>query len=57
MTKFGKVEKIRRSGLLNRSIRFCQFQNKTEEGVKIEDLKIQDVLKQENGLKDIKRPR
>jgi hypothetical protein len=57
MTKFGKAEKTELSGLPNRSIRFWQFQSKTEKRAKLEDLKIQGVLKQENGLKDIKGPR
>jgi hypothetical protein len=41
----------------NQSVRFWQFQSKTEEGAKLEDLKIQGVLKQENELKGIKGPR
>jgi hypothetical protein len=53
MTKFGKTEKIELSNLPNWSIRFLQFQSKIEKGVKVEDFKIQGVLKQENGLKDI----
>jgi hypothetical protein len=57
MTKFGKAGKTRLSSLLNRSIWFWQFQSKTEEGAKLEDLKIQGALKQEKGLKGIKEPR
>jgi hypothetical protein len=57
MTKFGKAEKTRLSGLPNQSIRFLQFQTKPEEGAKLEDLKIQGVLKQENGLIGIKGQR
>jgi hypothetical protein len=33
-----------------------QFQSKTKEGAKLEDLKIQGVLKKEKGLKGIKGP-
>jgi hypothetical protein len=51
MTKFGKSGKAGLSNLPLRNIRFWHFQSKTEEGAKIEDLKIQCVLKQENGLK------
>jgi hypothetical protein len=47
MTKFGKARKIGLSGLSNQSIRFWQFQSKTKEGAKLEDLKIQGVLKLE----------
>jgi hypothetical protein len=57
MTKFGKAEKTGLSGLPNQSIRFWQFQSKTKEWAKLEDLKIQGVFKQEKGLKGIKRPR
>jgi hypothetical protein len=57
MTKFGKAEKIRLSGLPNQSIRFWQFQSQTKEGAKLEGLKIQCVLKLEKGLKGIKGPR
>jgi hypothetical protein len=57
MTKFGMAGKIGLSGLPNRSIQFWQFQSKIEEGAKLEDLKIQDVLKQGKGLKRIKGPR
>jgi hypothetical protein len=57
MTKFGKSEKTGLSGLLFQNIQFQQFQSKPEERVKLEDLKIQGVLKQEIFLKGIKRPR
>jgi hypothetical protein len=57
MTKFDKAEKTGLTDLPNRSIRFRQFQSKTDEGAKLEDLKIQSVLKQEKGLKGIKGPR
>jgi hypothetical protein len=58
MTQFGKAKKTGLYGLSNRSIQFCQFQSKTEEGAKLEDLKIQCVLKQKKrGLKGIKGPR
>jgi hypothetical protein len=57
MINFGKAEKIKLSCLPNRSIRFWQFQSKIEERAKLEDLKVQGVLKQENGLKGIKGPR
>jgi hypothetical protein len=57
MTKFSKARKIRLSGLPNQSIRFWQFQSKIDEGAKLDDLKIQGVLKQENELKGIKGPR
>jgi hypothetical protein len=45
MTKFGKARKTRCSGFLFWTVRFRQFQNKTEEGAKLEDLKIQCGLK------------
>jgi hypothetical protein len=51
MTKYGKSRKTGLTGLPN------WFQSKTEEGAKLEDLKIQGVLEQENGLKGIMRPR
>jgi hypothetical protein len=57
MTKFGKAEKIGCSGLLFRIARFQQFQNMNMTHVKLEDLKIQGVSKQENGLKGIKGPK
>jgi hypothetical protein len=57
MTKFDKAEKTGLSGLPSRSIRFYQFQSKTKEWAKLENLKIQGVLKQENVLKSIKGPR
>jgi hypothetical protein len=57
MTKFGKSEKTGLSGLLFRNIRFYQFQGNTKEGAKLEDLKIQCVLRHGKGLKGIKEPR
>jgi hypothetical protein len=54
MTKFGKSGKIGPFGFLFRTVWFWQFQSKAKEGAKFEDLKIQCVLKQENGLKGIK---
>jgi hypothetical protein len=36
---------------------FGSFQTQTKEGAKVEDLKIQCVLKLEKGLKGIKGPR
>jgi hypothetical protein len=57
MTKFGKSGKTRLSGSLFRNIRFWQFQYKTKEGIRLEDLKIQGVLRHAKGLKSIKKPR
>jgi hypothetical protein len=57
MIKFDRTRKIKLSGLPNQSIRFWQFQSQTKEGAKLEDLKIQRVLKLEKGLKYIKGPR
>ncbi len=57
MTKFGKFGKTGISDLPFRNIQFWQFQNKTKEGAKLEDLKIQHILKQEKALKGIKGPR
>jgi hypothetical protein len=57
MTKFGKARKSGLFNLPNWSIWFWQFQSKTDEVTKLEDLKIQGVLKQEKGLKGIKGPR
>jgi hypothetical protein len=54
ITKFGMAGKTGPSGFLFWSIR---FQNKTKEGAKFEDFKIQDVLKKEKGLEGIKAPR
>jgi hypothetical protein len=45
MAKFGKARKIGLFGLPKQSIQFWQFESKTEEEAKLEDLKIQDVLK------------
>jgi hypothetical protein len=57
MTKFGKTGKTGMSDLPNWSIRFWQFQSKTNKKAKLEDLKIQGVLKQEKILKGIKGSR
>jgi hypothetical protein len=54
MIKFGKSKKPGSSSFLFWTVRFRQFQSKAKEGDKFEDLMIQGVLKQENGLKDIK---
>jgi hypothetical protein len=54
MTKFDKSKKTGLSGFLFRNIRFCQFQGKTKEGAKLEDLKIQGVLRYEKRLRSIK---
>jgi hypothetical protein len=57
MTKFGKSGKIGLSSLLFRTIRFWQFQDKTKEGPKLKDLKIQGVLRHGKEIKGIKEPR
>jgi hypothetical protein len=57
MTKFGKVEKTGCSGFIFRIVRFWQFQVKTKEKAKLEDLKIQGVLRHEKGLRNIKETR
>jgi hypothetical protein len=57
MTKFGKAEKTGCSNFLLQTVRFWQFQNMKKTGAKLGDLKIQVVLKQEEGLKGIKRLR
>jgi hypothetical protein len=57
MTKFGKPGKTGLSGLLFRTIRFCQFQSKTKEGAKLKDLKIQGVLRHGKVLRSIEEPR
>jgi hypothetical protein len=57
MTKFGKAKKIGLSHLPKQSIHFWQFQNQTKKRTKLEDLKIQGILKQEKALKGIKGPR
>jgi hypothetical protein len=56
MTKFGKSEETGLSGFLFRNIRFWQFQDKIKEEAKIEDLKIQGVLRHGKRLKSIKEP-
>jgi hypothetical protein len=57
MVKFGKAEKTGCSGFLFQIVRFWQFQVKTKEGAKFEDLKIQCVLRHGKGLRSIKEPR
>jgi hypothetical protein len=57
MTKFVMHRKNRIFQFLFQTIRFREFQNMKEEETKLGDLKIQCVLKQEEGLKDIKEPR
>jgi hypothetical protein len=57
MTKFGESKKIGLSDLLFQNIQFRQFQSKIKEGARLEDLKIQCVLKHGKGLKCIKEPR
>jgi hypothetical protein len=54
MTKFGRSGKTGCSDFLFRAVRFRQVQNMKKEGAKLGDLKIQGVLKQEEGLKGIK---
>jgi hypothetical protein len=57
MTKFGESEKTGLSDFLFWNIRFWQFQGKTKEWAKLEDLKIRGVLRHEKGLKSKKEPR
>jgi hypothetical protein len=54
MIKFGKARKIGCFGFLFGIVRFQQFQNMNMIEAKLEDLKIQGVLKQGKGLKGIK---
>jgi hypothetical protein len=54
MTKFGLAGKTGCFDFLFWTVRFWQFQNMNNTWAKLEDLKIQDVLKQEEGLKGIK---
>jgi hypothetical protein len=56
-TKFDKSGKIGQSDLSFRNIQFRQFQSKTEERTKLEDLKNQGVLKHEKWLTSIMGPR
>jgi hypothetical protein len=51
MIKFGKARKTGCSGFLFRIVRFRQFQNMNRTEAKLEDLKIQCVLKKEKRLK------
>jgi hypothetical protein len=53
MIKFDKSKKIGLSDLALQNIRFYQFQSKTDEEAKLEDLRIQGALEQENCLKGI----
>jgi hypothetical protein len=57
MIKFDKSKKIGPSDLALQNIRFYQFQSKTDEEAKLEDLRIQGALEQENCLKGIKGSR
>jgi hypothetical protein len=57
MDKFGKAGKTGYFGFLFWTVQFWQSQNMNRTGAKLEDLKIQGVLKQEDGLKGIKGPR
>jgi hypothetical protein len=57
MTKFHESTKTGLSDLLFWNIRCWQFQDKTNEGARLEDLKIQGVLRYGKGLKSIKEPR
>jgi hypothetical protein len=54
MTKFSNAGKIGCSGFLFRIVQFQQFQNTNMTEAKLEDLKIQGVLKQGMVLKGIK---
>jgi hypothetical protein len=49
MTKFGKAGKIGCSGFLFRTVRLWQFRNIKKTGAKLEELKIQGILKQGEG--------
>jgi hypothetical protein len=57
MTKFDKSKKTGLSGFLFWTIWFRQFQDKTKEGAKFKDLKIQDVLRHEKGLTSVNETR
>jgi hypothetical protein len=57
MTKFSEARKIGCSSLLFQIVWFQQFQNRNMTEAKLEDLKIQGVLKQGKGVKGIKGPR
>jgi hypothetical protein len=54
MTKFIKFGKIGSSDFLFWIVRFRQFQKKAKERAKLEDLKMQDILKHGERLKSIK---
>jgi hypothetical protein len=57
MTKFGESRNIGLSGFLFQTIWFLQSQYKTKEVAKLEDLKIQGVLRHGEELKSIKETR
>jgi hypothetical protein len=57
MTEFGKSRKTGPSDFPFWAVRFQQFHRKAKEEAKLEDLKIQCVLKQEKWLKGFKGPR
>jgi hypothetical protein len=57
MTKFGESGKTELSSFLFQNIRFWQCQGKTKEGAKLEDLKIQCILRHGKGLKSINTSR
>jgi hypothetical protein len=51
MTKFGRSEKTGPSGFLFQIIQFWQFQNRNITRAKLEDLKIQGILRHGKGLR------
>jgi hypothetical protein len=53
MNKFGESRKIRLSGFLFRNIRFWQFQCKIKEKAKLDDLKIQGILRHGKRIRSI----
>jgi hypothetical protein len=55
--KFDKSRKTGTSDFPLWTVQFQQFQNKAKERAKLEDLKVQGVLRQEKGIKGIKAPR
>jgi hypothetical protein len=57
MTKFGKGDKTGCSSFLFRIVRFWHIQVKTKGVAKLEDLKIQCVLRHGKGLRSIKEAR
>jgi hypothetical protein len=56
MTKFGESGKTGLSGFLFWTIRFWQFHDKTNEGAKFEDLKIQGILRHGERGQDGRNP-